>query len=285
MKVCYLILAHNNFSHLTRLIEALGDKDATFCIHIDQKSTRQFTTEKKNVAIIPQHKNINWGGYAMIEATLALLQYGYTNNADADYYILLSGVDYPIRSREFLYNQLAKGKEFIDCAPTPFMDKPMGRFEYYYFDVDRRKHGYFHPKIMSEIAMRIFKLKRKLPFKIFVGGQWFALTRPCVQYILDVTEKDKQYESFFRNSLIPDEAFIQTIIATSPFANNLAPNMTFTDWTGPNPPVKIEDRHIDLLRENSEFEDEYGIRHPCFARKFDDNSEAIITRIEKELRK
>lgn len=284
MKVCYLILAHNNFVHLDRLINALDDNNSTFYIHIDKKAIGQFKSDKQNVTIIPQHKSINWGGYAMVEATLALLQHGMADNSDADYFILLSGVDYPIRSKEFLYNQLDRGKEFIDCAPTPFSDKPMERFEYYYFDVDRRKYGYFHPKIVVEIAMRLFKIKRKIPFKIYVGGQWFALTRGCVKYILDVIKTDKQYESFFRNSLIADEAFIQTIIANSPFAGNIVPNMTYTDWTGPNPPIKIEKHHVDFFRNNIVLKDEYGTRYPCFARKFDDNSTAVINEIEKVLR-
>lgn len=284
MKICYLILAHNNFIHLDRLINALDDADVMFYIHLDEKAAGKYISGKENVIVIPHHQNINWGGYGMVEATLALLRYSNVHSPQADYFALISGVDYPIRPRSFFYNQLARGKEFIDAAPMPFLDKPMKRFEYYYFDIDRRRYGYFHPKIVAEMALCLFRIKRKVPFKLYVGGQWFALTRQCVEYVLDTVDENKRYERFFRHSLIPDEAFFQTIIAHSPFAANIVPNMTYTDWTGPNPPVNIGMRHIDFFAEHTEIKDEYGIRYPFFARKFDDDSGSVIDAIEQVLR-
>lgn len=285
MKICYLILAHNNFNHLNRLIDSLNNDSCSFYIHIDKKSEYlNYYNTLDNVTVIGEHFNINWGGFSMIEATLALMKNAVLNSPESDYFILISGVDYPIRSHRFLLRQLDSGKEFIDTASLPFPDKPIVRFEYYYYDVNRRKHGYFHPLILTEIILRLFKLKRKIPFPIYVGGQWFALTRECTRYVLNTTEKDKRYISFFKHALIPDEAFFQTIIANSPFADKIVPNLTYTDWTVKNPPAKISSRHIDFFKKNIKLEDEYGARYPYFARKFDDNSTEIINIIEKELR-
>lgn len=285
MKICYLILAHNNLNHLNRLIDSLNDDSCSFYIHIDKKSKQaNYYNSLDNVTIIREHFDINWGGFSMVEATLALLKNALLDSPKSDYYILISGVDYPIRPHKFLLEQLASGKEFIDSAPLPFPDKPMGRFEYYYYDVNRRKYGYFHPLILTEIALRLFKLKRKIPFPIYVGGQWFALTHQCVEYILNTIDNDERYINFFKHSLIPDEAFFQTIISNSPFAEKVIPNLTYTDWTVKNPPAIIGFRHIDFFKKNTRLEDEYGIRYPYFARKFDDNSNEIIKVIEKELR-
>ena len=35
MKIAYLILAHNNYNHLKRLVSALNDSNVVFFIHID----------------------------------------------------------------------------------------------------------------------------------------------------------------------------------------------------------------------------------------------------------
>lgn len=284
MKICYLVLSHNNFEHLDRMIDALNDTNASFCIHIDRKVKIGYTPMKDNVAVIPQSFDINWGGYAMIEATLSLLKYGAENKPEADYYILISGVDYPIRPKSFLYNLLKEGKEYIDIAPVPIPFKPVERYTYYYFDYDRRNLKHYNPLFLIEVLLKKMKLKRKSPFKIHAGTQWFALTNACVRYILDTVTKDKRYEKFFRHTLVPDEAFFQTIIANSPFANNTATCLTYTDWDVPVPPANIEERHVELLQNKHQFSDEYGTRFPYFARKFNDNSVELLRKIDIDLR-
>jgi len=283
MKISYLILAHSNFRHLNRLIDALDDADSTFYIHIDKKALQDYKPHKANISVIPTHIDINWGGFAMIEATLALLEYGVKHTPDTDYYILISGVDYPIRSKAFLYNQLQRGKEYIDIAPLPVPYKPAERYEYYYFDYNRRNLKFYNPKFLLEVLLKKLKIKRKAPFPVYAGSQWFALTRGCVHYILKTVNEDKRYIDFFRHTLVPDEAFFQTIIGNSPFKGKTAANLTYTDWQVPVPPATIEQRHVDFLKTHIEFNDEYGQRFPYFARKFDDNSDEIIAKIQSEL--
>lgn len=284
MKICYLILAHNNFKHLNRLIETLNDsEDDSFYIHIDKKVTQAYTPSLKNAHITPTRININWGGYTMIEATLALMKEAIKNTPNADYYILISGVDFPIRSKSFLLEQLGKGKEYIDIAPVPAPFKPILRYNRIYFDYNRRNLKPYNPLFLTEVLLKKLKIGRKAPFKIYAGTQWFALTNKCTQYILKTVEEDKRYKRFFKYTLVPDEAFFQTIIGNSPFIDHTAASLTYTDWEVESPPATIEDRHIEFLKTNIEFNDEYGQRFPYFARKFNDNSEKILEKIRQEL--
>lgn len=283
MKVCYLILAHNNFRHLDRLIKALADEGSSFYIHIDKKVEETYIPSSEKVSVIPERVDINWGGFSMIDATLALLNYGIAHSPNADYYMLISGVDYPIRSKEFLYNLLEKGQEYIDLAAVPVPYKPVERYEYYYFDYDRRNLKHYNPKFLAEVLLKKFKIKRKAPFKIYAGTQWFALTRACVQYVLDTVNKDKRYIDFFRRTLVPDEAFFQTVVGNSPFYERTASSLTYTDWEVTVPPAVIEERHVEFLKTHIEFNDEYGQRFPYFARKFNDDSEKLLEKIEEEL--
>lgn len=283
MKICYLILAHNNFRHLDRLMEALNGKDVSFCIHIDKKVSETYSPSLPNASVISEHVDINWGGFTMIEATLALMEYGVGYMIDADYYILISGVDYPIRPKQFLYDLLKEGKEYIDIAPVPVPFKPIERYEYYYFDYNRRNLKHYNPKFLIEVLLKKLKVKRKSPFRVYAGTQWFALTADCVHYILRTIAEDKRYIDFFRRTLVPDEAFFQTIIGNSPFMPQTRSSLTYTDWEVPSPPATIENRHVDFLKTHIEFNDEYGTRFPYFARKFNDESEAILKRIQEEL--
>lgn len=283
MKICYLILAHNNFRHLDRLIDALDDTDCAFCIHIDRKVKQEYSPQHKNVKIIPQRIDINWGGFSMIQATLSLMEYSMAYSPGADYYILISGVDYPIRQKEFLYKQLEEKKEYIDIAPVPVPFKPVERYEYYYFDYDRRNLKHYNPKFLTEVLLKKLKIKRKTPFRVYAGTQWFALTRECVRYILKTVTEDRRYVDFFRHTLVPDEAFFQTIIGNSPFLQNAVASLTYTDWEVAVPPAVIEEHHIEFLKNHVEFNDEYGQRFPYFARKFTDDSEKLLKEIRDKL--
>lgn len=285
MKICYLVLAHDNFEHLGRMLHALNEDGCSFYIHIDSKAKNAYIPDLPNAVVIPYHFNINWGGYTMVEATQALLEYGMMQSDDADYFILISGADYPIRPKSFLYDLLEKKKEYIDIAPVPVPFKPLERYEYYYFDYNRRNLKHYNPFFLIEVLMKKMKIKRKAPFKIYAGTQWFALTNDCVKYILDIAKTDKRYEGFFRHTLVPDEAFFQTIIGNSPFAEKTVSSLTYTDWEVPHPPAMIEERHVEYLKDHIEFNDEYGQRFPYFARKFNDDSGTILDRIDNELRK
>ncbi len=283
MKICYLILAHDNFKHLDRLIAALNVDDVSFFIHIDRKTEEQYESDKENVVIIPEHFDIRWGGYQMIEASLALMRMATKRVADADYYILLSGVDYPIRPKAFLYKLLEQKKEYIDILLMPAPAKPMSRFYYRYFEYDRRNIKLYNPKFLFEVLLKKLNVRRNIPFKLYAGTQWFALTRECLSYILDTIEKEPSYERFFKYSLVPDESFFHTIIGNSPFLQNTETGLVYTDWHVPVPPAIIEDRHVDVLKKQVRFDDEYGTRYPFFARKFNDKS-VIVDRINSDLR-
>jgi hypothetical protein len=84
--------------------------------------------------------------------------------------------------------------------------------------------------------------------------------------------------------LCPDESYFQTIIGNSPFFRTCKTNLTYTDWSSIPAPALINQRHIELFKENIEFNGFYGPYTPFLARKFADNRANIVEIIEKELR-
>ena len=110
-RIAYLITAYNNFNHLKRLLSALDDSGAFFYIHIDKNSPLPTNlNEFQNITFIKRHK-VWWAGWSHQQAILNLMKEAVSGTYD--YYALLSGADYPIREKEFLYDKLRAGGEFI----------------------------------------------------------------------------------------------------------------------------------------------------------------------------
>ena len=110
MNFAYLILAHQNPEQLYRLVQALDTDESKFIIHIDAKvEISPFIKLFENytpgrIFICPGRKNIDWGSYTMVEATMAMLHFLFQLELKVDYVHLISGQDYPVKSNEEIVN-------------------------------------------------------------------------------------------------------------------------------------------------------------------------------------
>ena len=100
-KHAYLIMAHNNFEILKKIIVLLDNEKNDIFIHIDKKvkniDIRQFEkiAKKSKVKVLNNRIDIHWGGYSQIECELLLLKESI--NGEYSYYHLISGVDLPLK--------------------------------------------------------------------------------------------------------------------------------------------------------------------------------------------
>jgi len=284
VRIAYLILAHAGLSHLDRLIAALNDTGSMFVVHVDSYSLQNYVSPLPNVTVLRERTHVNWGGYSQTRAELALLRRAV--QTPADYYVLISGTHYPIRPNQFLYDQLAGGDEFLSARPVPTEDKPLSRFEHYYFDFDRRTRSVSHYALRgAEAALRLLGVKKPIPFALYAGSNWFALTHAAVAYIFDTLDRDPRYAGFFRTSLFPEEAIFQTILGNSPWRPRLRHCLTYSDWSTVPGPAIIGDRHLDELYRQDTFTSDYGEFKPFFARKFDPHNTRVLDIVDRRLRK
>jgi hypothetical protein len=289
MKIAYLILTHGNFNHLDRLIKAINDAGVNIYIHVDKKTKINFKSDLPNVYVLEddQRVKVYWTGISTVIAILNLLKYAQTHQ-EPDYYILLSGVDYPIRSKPFLRQLLAQKKEYITLvdvsASSPH--KPLYRFENFYMEFNRKGRGldYYFCKTVERIA-RELGIKRKFDFKPYAGPCWFALTKECIRYLLESIANNPKMFNFFKYSFNPDESLIHSFIGNSPFRDKVAFSLTYNEFLNGNAsPEIIGDRHIELFKQHTVFEDEHQLKLvPCFARKFEDDAEELTRKIDTDL--
>ena len=280
------MVAHNNYNHLKRLVNALNDSNIVFFIHIDNTlKLPNNLHEFENVVFIRGPK-VYWAGWSYTEGIISLIKTAASQGFD--YYIFLSGADYPIRPNSFLYTQLSAGGEFMNLVKGYYGKKSEDRLKYYYFDcIDRRnfrsiKTVFFYS---LERAIRLFFQKASYPFKqIYVGSTWWALSHECILYILDQLEHNEVYIKFCKTSYSPDEFLFHTIIGNSQFFSKCKKNLTYQDWSSHPAPALINKNHVELFKKQTEFDVGYGNFMPFFARKFNDESVDIVELIEKELR-
>lgn len=290
MKLAYLVLAHDNPSHLGRLTRALSSDDTAVFVHLDKKSDiSPFAAAMGDkVHFVANRISAYWGDFSLVEATLVLLRAALSAPQRFDYFVLLSGTHYPLRSpgniRAF-FGSVA-GHEFMDAAP---MGLPSGHC--------LSRLSIYRARPSDPSAVRVFvALARalKIPLKRdhvsalgtltpYSGSQWWALSRAACEHIETFTAREPGVVEFFKHSRCPDEMFFQTILANSAFKPNLRPSVTYTDWSRRgSSPADISEWHIDRIASGAPLtlRDE-SASNAIFARKFSDHRPDITDRIDQ----
>lgn len=297
IKNAYMIMAHHNFEQLSLLLSLLDDVDNDLFIHIDSKAglvdESAFARKVKSskVEFLPR-MSITWGGVSQLQCELALLNIATCTHHD--YYHLLSGDDLPIKTNAQIAAFLEKnyGKEFVGI-------KMLGKPEELPSYISERV-SLFHPlqdklpaggrkksigkcfELIALTVQRIVKVDRLRGRDILLGKgpQWFSVTEGLARYMLNY--KDYGLD-FFDSYLCGDEIFPQTVIANSPYMDNIwrglqeddnAASLRLIDWERGFPWTWRAD-DFDTIRTSD-----------ClFARKFDAGvDEEIIKRVVELVR-
>ena len=143
VSIGYLILANEcprHFARLTRALRAL--KGARLFVHIDKKADAapfKAAVADPRVRFLEDRVRVRWGDFSVVEATLALMTAAAGSGLDR--LCLLSGVDYPVRSAEYIvrFFDAHRGTEFISMVPMPNdrVEKPLTRLTRYHLPTRR----------------------------------------------------------------------------------------------------------------------------------------------------
>lgn len=281
MRISYLILADKNPSQISTFINTLDSTNANFFIHINEGSnieSQSLLEELKNkdsVFFLKQSHKVNWGGYETIIVTLMLLK-ECLSKVKCDYISLHGDEDLPIKNKNEIieYIKKNKDKEFVNYFEMPvkkwWPDNGLERIEYYWF-ID--EYGFNKSYVLYE-EQKSLNMKRKYfsDLKPYGGSQWWTITRECAEFIIDYVNKNTSFCDYYKNTLLPEEGFFQTIVLNSYFKDRvLNNNLRYIDWnSGPQHPRILNLNDYDKLI--------YSDR--LFARKFDTNvDERIIKKI------
>lgn len=252
MKHAYLIIAHNDFYILEKLLLLIDDELNDIYIHIDKK-VKNFDFDyykkiiKKSNIYFTKRIDVRWGSFSQIECELLLLKEATKNKYS--YYHLLSGVDLLLKPSKEIYDffEKNKGSEFV--ALTSFNCEE--RIKYYYYFMKNFRNNKIS-RILQRCTLKIQKLLKvnrlkHIDFTLKKGANWFSITNELAQYVLSQEEFINKY---FKKSRCADEMFLQTIVHNSEFKNKVYTKnngehqniMRSIDWTRGEPyTYKIND--------------------------------------------
>ncbi|MBL0407661.1 hypothetical protein JKG68_27490 [Microvirga aerilata] len=285
MKIAYLVLAHARPKQLLRLIDRLDGPDISFHIHIDLSAGDTIfreavcTLAKRTNVFFVERQKCNWGSMSLVEAELRCLKNAFDYIPRFDVAVLLSGADYPIKSRSAIqaFFERYSGQSIMHhwSLPSEKWANETGGLERYQFwnvKIGRSFLPILGPRRFSNtvidycwnaVATR-FPIRRRFPIGLtpYGGSMWWALTRDCAKYVLDFIDENPNCTRFFSHVKIPDEMYLQSIIMSSRYGDRvLNQPLHFLSWQtfgAPSPRVLTQ---IDMPDLSSS---------PCmFARKFD----------------
>jgi hypothetical protein len=186
-------------------------------IHVDKragidlyKEVQSFLVDFSNSYLL-KSQSVVWGGYSMVEAELRGIKKLLKLSTEWEFFINLSGQDFPLKSQsvinDFLENN--KGKNFMLVADQA-KERPitMNRIENYFVESDS---GFLGTPVKRPY------LKNVTPY---IGGQWKILTRSCCEFISS-SPKVAKFRKFYRNTLIPDEGFFQTVLMNTNYPGKI----------------------------------------------------------------
>jgi hypothetical protein len=266
MKIAYIILAHKLPEQLVRLVKKLNTETTSFFIHVDKKTDAE--KYRKMVTPLSTLENVHflrrrvcqWGTFSQVQTTLDGIRKILELQLDFDYTILLTGQDYPIKSKEYIQKFFEKreGKSFLEYFPLPteiwkHENGGMNRIIYW--------HLYFfghHRKIFPRFDQSHLKLLGN--FRLFGGSAYWCLSRDSIEYINEFLHQDDSFIKFWKYARIPDEILFQTILLNSHLKDTLInDNFRYIVWgDSSHPEILCKPDYEQLVNSNK-----------LFARKFD----------------
>lgn len=288
MKHAYLIMAHNEPKILQILLSMLDDERNDLYLHIDKKSnlinTDELKVNRANLYVLEERIKLYWMDITQIQTEMLLFKTAYKKGPYA-YYHVVSGVDLPIKTQDYIHQFCDKhqGKEFVQFENEPHNVADMKRkiSKYHILSKHYRDTNYIRFRGCNALRKIVlfaqdklnYTRKEEMEFK--KGSNWVCVTHDFVGYLL------QQQEFIFKRFKYvpaPDEIFLQSIIWNSPFREKI---------------YKIDDdckgylHHIDWSRGvfpyvwKSDDLEELMNSDKLFARKFSSADFTIINRIQK----
>ena len=188
MNVAYLVAAHNNPQVLKRAIGMLSYEDCAFFIHIDQKSNiEEFSGIRgENILFSEKRIPVYWGGFSQVQATLLLLRQALESPQNYDYFVLLSGSDYPLRSGKYIntFLQENRGVEFMNVVKLPNEERgvPLSKINRLGFEPNKPIRR-FAARILAKLGLAHRNYRKDLgSLEPYAGDTWWAHLMTVLHY-------------------------------------------------------------------------------------------------------
>ena len=224
MKHAFLIITHEQINILNILLHMLDDARNDIYLHLDKKSDiridRIYSPRSAGFFLIKERMDVRWGDISQIEVELKLFKTAF-GNGPYRYYHLLSGVDLPIKSQDYIHGFFRDnaGFEFVGFAQGEANREDCYRkaMKYHFLTKHYKSTNWTLAirltRFFLETVANIFHEREEtMPFK--KGSTWLSITNDLCAYIID---KENLLLKRFKHTCCCDEIAIQSIVYSSPF--------------------------------------------------------------------
>lgn len=224
MRHAWLIIAHNEFDVLQRLVSMLDDERSDFFIHFDKKveALPTLTVEKGRLFILDKRIDVRWGSVSQIEAELVLLETALQHGPYSHYHIL-SGTHLPLKpvSELLAFYDSHDGEEIMRRWADDPGDADF-KLRRYHFPLGHYKFGSPMQRRLSQLTWQVvIKIQKVLGIRhleelsFCKTDNWLSLSESGCRYL--VKRKDRIFQRY-RWSFCGDEYFVASELMSSPTA-------------------------------------------------------------------
>ncbi len=263
MTLGVIMLCHAALDRTAQLARHWAMHGCPVVIHVDARSPQaQFDSLRTALKDLPDIRftrrlPCEWGTFEIVQATLEAASRMLAEFPQVDRVLLASGSCLPIKPVRALQAHLAAhpDTDFIESVTTADVGWTIGglneerftlRFPFKWKSQRRLFDGYVR-------LQRFFRLRRRLPPGLVphLGSQWWCLTRPTLQAILQHPDRAR-IDRYFKLVWIPDESYFQSLVRQ--VSNRIeSRSLTLSKFDYQGRPYIFYDDHLHLLRQADAF--------------------------------
>jgi Core-2/I-Branching enzyme len=294
--VAYLVISHRRPEQVLRLVRALKESpSAEVVVRHDQRREplNQDTVEAAGGHLLDDGIEVEWGGWSYLMMVLRALEWIEARLA-ADWVLVLSGQDYPLRPigeiEAFLagtdYDALLGDVHEVDFShrPEPPADEFFLRYGYGHYQVElppwllyRLVPGRLRPlayarEMPPPLTPRLGFRRWRLPFgpdlRCYVSSDWITVSRHAARVLIAFARRERKAVRYFRRTVIPSEAFFASVLLSDRSLRVDLDHRRFISFPqqGRVHPETLTVSHLDRMLASG----------ADFARKFDERADAAV---------
>jgi hypothetical protein len=302
-RVVYGITSHVNPGQVLRLVRTIraSSPGAFILVHHDWNVSPLDTDAVRAVGechVIRGATRVDWGRFNMLYPTMRSLEW-LVDHRDFDWFVLLSGQDYPVQPLAGIERSLASTPYdgFVESTVVERASWLVGpsRYLYQYYELPKfrgwQRLRHFidcHAQSMRARGRtpRILIPGRKDPgfhigirpldspfggdFRCYVGSAWWTINRRCVDYLVRTWRRRLDlHRHYIRTLFAATESYPQTVLRNNRQLNLRNDDVRYVGWNDHR-----ETGHPDVLGAK-DFE-AITTSGDHFARKFDDREDGRI---------
>lgn len=227
MNHAWLIIAHNEFGILQRLVSSLDAPECDIYIHIDSKvnDLPRIKTERSELTVLNNRIDVRWGSVSQIQCEMALMKAS-SKDRYHDYYHIVSGTTLPLKPLESIesFFESTAGYSIVSGLCESSHSQELLKVRRYNLFLRNYSSAGMIGKASQFFWKSAIALQRSLGIEANRGrafhkaSNWLSLSQEAVDYILS---KEKEILKTYRYSFCGDEYFIPSELMASPLKDKV----------------------------------------------------------------